>query len=72
VLRISVLRKWLRRLAVVIQRRDASASAPRKAYHLEGESPSLARCCLSVIESNCVVVRRGGEQLKMNNQSVTK
>ena len=44
---------------------------PRNAKHQEGESPSLARCCLSVIESNCVTVRWGGKQLKMNNQSAT-
>jgi hypothetical protein len=44
--------------------------APRRAGHQEGSSPSLARCCLPVIESNCVARRRGGEQLKMNNQSV--
>lgn len=30
----------------------------------EGESPSLMRALASVAESNCVVERRGGEQLE--------
>src|SRR6516165_7287388 len=50
----------------------ASASAPESAHQQQGESPCRAEHWLSVAESNCVVERRGGEQLEANNQSIIK
>ena len=46
--------------------------APESAHQQQGESPCRAEHWLSVAESNCVVERRGGEQLEANNQSIIK
>ena len=49
-----------------------SASAPVKAFDQEGESPFQANVTSLNNKSNCVAVRQGGEQLELNDQSVTK
>jgi hypothetical protein len=48
------------------------ASAPVKAFDQEGESPFQANVTSLNNKSNCVAVRQGGEQLELNDQSVTK
>ena len=48
------------------------ASAPVKAFDQEGESPFRANVTSLNNKSNCVAVRQGGEQLELNDQSVTK
>ena len=47
-------------------------SAPVKAFDQEGESPFQANVTSLNNKSNCVAVRQGGEQLELNDQSVTK
>jgi hypothetical protein len=49
-----------------------AASAPVKAFDQEGESPFRANVTSLNNKSNCVAVRQGGEQLELNDQSVTK
>ena len=53
-------------------RRSETASAPVKAFDQEGESPFQANVTSLNNKSNCVAVRQGGEQLELNDQSVTK
>src|SRR5260221_10479147 len=48
------------------------ASAPENANHQWGESPHRTEHWLSVVEGNCVVERRGGEQPEGNCQSINK
>jgi hypothetical protein len=50
----------------------AKPSAPESAHQQQGGSPCRTEHWLSVVESNCVVERRGGEQLEANNQSIIK
>ena len=52
--------------------RSVPASAPVKAFDQEGESPFQANVTSLNNKSNCVAVRQGGEQLELNDQSVTK
>ena len=47
------------------------ASAPVKAVDQKGESPFQANVTSLKTESNCVLARGGGEQLEVNDQSVT-
>jgi len=49
-----------------------TASAPVKAIDQEGGSPFQANVTSLNNKSNCVAVRQGGEQLELNDQSVTK
>lgn len=44
--------------------------APASVFGLRGESPRQASTLRPVTESNCVLVRGGGEQLEVNEQSV--
>ena len=53
-----------------MKRAKARTSAPESAQQQLGESPDAGRSCSSVVEGNCVVERRGGEQPETNNQSV--
>ena len=46
--------------------------APESAHQQRGESPCRAEHWLSVVEGNCVVERRGGEQPETNCQSINK
>ena len=48
------------------------ASAPVKAIELLGGSPNQGNRYHPVTKSNCVAARQGGEQLEVNEQSVTK
>ena len=48
------------------------ASAPVKAIGLSGESPDRGRRYLPVVDGNCVFKRKGGEQPKTKEQSVTQ
>ncbi len=48
------------------------ASAPVKAFDQEGGSPFQANVTSLNDKSNCVAMRQGGEQLELNDQSVTK
>jgi hypothetical protein len=48
------------------------ASAPVKAIELSGESPDRGIRYRPVANGNCVFNRKGGEQPKANEQSVTK
>jgi len=48
-----------------------SASAPAKAIELSGESPDRGIRYRPVADGNCVFNRKGGEQPKANEQSVT-
>jgi len=50
----------------------ADARAPERAHGQRGGSPLQARTLRPVTDSNCVAARRGGEQLKVNDQSVTQ
>ena len=50
----------------------SQASAPVNAHGQRGESPLQACTLRPVTESNCVVVRRGGKQLEVNDQSTAK
>src|SRR5258708_19904787 len=45
-------------------------SAPENAHQQWGESPHRTEHWLSVVEGNCVVERRGGEQPEANCQSI--
>ena len=54
------------------RRRSDGASAPVKAFDQEGESTFQANVTSLNNKSNCVAVRQGGEQLELNDQSVTK
>ena len=47
------------------------ASAPVKAVDQEGESSFQVNVTNLKTESNCVLARGGGEQLEVNDQSVT-
>src|SRR6266481_1167506 len=47
-------------------------SAPESAHQQWGESPHRTEHWLSVVEGNCVVERRGGEQPEANCQSINK
>jgi hypothetical protein len=47
------------------------ARAPVKAIELSGESPDRGDRYRPVVNGNCVFNRKGGEQLKANEQSVT-
>src|ERR1700745_440865 len=47
-------------------------SAPESARQPWGESPHRTEHWLSVVEGNCVVERRGGEQPETNCQSINK
>ena len=47
------------------------ASAPVKAIELSGESPVWGVRYFPVVDGNCVFNRKGGEQPKTNEQSVT-
>ena len=47
----------------------AVTSAPAMAFDLECASHSLG-CLNPVTDSNCVVFRRGGQQLEVKDQSV--
>src|SRR5712675_1706069 len=47
-------------------------SAPESAHQQWGESPHRTEHWLSVVEGNCVVERRGGEQPETNCQSINK
>ena len=44
--------------------------APASERGQRGASPLQANALRPVTESNCVAVRRGGEQLEVNDQSV--
>jgi hypothetical protein len=46
--------------------------APESAHQQRGESPRRTEHWLSVVEGNCVVERRGGEQPETNCQSINK
>src|SRR5260370_38158987 len=46
--------------------------APESAHQQWGESPHRTEHWLSVVEGNCVVERRGGEQPETNCQSINK
>ena len=50
--------------------RSVPASAPVRLFDQWGESPYEVLRYEPVTESNCVSVRRGGEQLEVNDQSV--
>jgi hypothetical protein len=52
--------------------RIADPSAPESVPDQRGASPRRANVLPPVIESNCVVARRGGEQLEMNGWSATQ
>ena len=51
---------------------NVQAGAPVKAFDQEGESPFQANVTSLNNKSNCVAARQGGEQLELNDQSVTK
>src|SRR5580704_15494393 len=53
-------------------RGSASLRAPESAHQQRGESPRRTEHWLSVVEGNCVVERRGGEQPETNCQSINK
>jgi len=48
----------------------AVPSAPESVLDQKGESPIQACALRPVTEGNCVAVRRGGEQPKVNHRSV--
>ena len=50
---------------------DNRASAPAKAIELSGESPDWGIRYRPIVDGNCVFNRKGGEQPKTNEQSVT-
>ena len=47
-----------------------AASAPTKVHEQSGASPLQANALRPVTDCNCVAERRGGEQQKVNDQSV--
>ena len=49
---------------------ESGMSAPGSKRDLGGGSPPPRLCPISVAKGNCVAVRRGGEQLEANMQSV--
>jgi hypothetical protein len=51
---------------------EACPSASVSVLGQRGGSPLQARTLRPVTDSNCVAARRGGEQLKVNDQSVTQ
>jgi len=51
---------------------EVHRSAPASVVGLRGESPLQADALRPVLESNCVLVTRGGKQLEKNDQSITK
>ncbi|WP_233214920.1 hypothetical protein, partial [Rhodopirellula bahusiensis] len=57
--------------ACFADRGPLSASAPAKAIELSGESPDRGIRYRPVADGNCVFNRKGGEQPKANEQSVT-
>jgi hypothetical protein len=68
------LRRRTRRLKIVggpiFRGLKPTASAPLKTFDRRGASPREDLRYEPVTESNCVAVRRGGEQLEVNDQSV--
>ena len=51
--------------------RSVPTGAPVKAVELSGASPDRGARYRSVVDGNCVFNRKGGEQPKTNEQSVT-